>query len=243
MKLYDFNRRFSCAEALRDNEPETPYRPDASRFKVLAVDDDPQVRRLMARILDPERFAVVCAAGFDEAIRLVEQITPDTVLLDLHLTHGRDKNGITCLRTLRQNGYGKPIYILSGDDSIQQVLLAAKFGANGYLVKRSAKSFWTKLEALLKGEEKASGEPEYPNLSPAAEAYLESRGLTEWDLQLLNTYSNGFQREKEIARITGRNHDAIRKSFQLIRDKLGADSQVELGRILGVLACFMETLK
>lgn len=243
MKVYNLIGNNSARGVLQDASPEVPYRKTATRLKVLAVDDDPQIRRLLSRILDPNRFAVVCAAGFEEALLLVEQISPNAVLLDLHLSEKRTADGIVCLRTMRKNGCGVPIYILSGDASVEQAVSAAKFGADGYLVKGNTQVFWNRLTALLTNAGVAPNQDRYPHLKSAAIVYLETAGFSDWDLQLLNTYAaTKCIREKEIARITGRKEDAIRKHFQLIRDKLGAQSQVDLGTILGGLGNFIEEL-
>ena len=47
-------------------------------------------------------------------------------------------------------------------------------------------------------------------------------------------------REKDIVRLLNRGEMSVRKQFQRIRDRLGAKSQADLGRILGVLSCFGE---
>jgi DNA-binding NarL/FixJ family response regulator len=123
---------------------------------------------------------------------------------------------------------------------VEQAYLAAKHGANGYLVKGTDAGFWEKLDRLITTAGSNALPSPYSNLSAGAVSYLETRGLTEWDLQLLNLFYDGCPREKEIARITGRSGDGVRKHFQLIRDRLGAKSQGDLGKILGILACFRE---
>jgi hypothetical protein len=75
-------------------------------------------------------------------------------------------------------------------------------------------------------------------LSDEAIAYLESRGVSEWDLSLLAEYAADFTREKDIAVRLGRNEAAVRKRFQAIRKRLGVENQMELAHLLGVLECF-----
>lgn len=79
-------------------------------------------------------------------------------------------------------------------------------------------------------------------LCVAAVAFLETRGLSELDIQLLDMLMDGFRKEKEIARRSGRSFPAVRKNFQRIRDRLGARSQAELGSFLGMLSCFTDDL-
>ena len=75
-------------------------------------------------------------------------------------------------------------------------------------------------------------------LSDAALAYLETRGISTWDLSLLADYATDFEREKEVARRLGRNAPAVRKRFQAIRDGLGLASQDELVRLIRALSGF-----
>lgn len=204
---------------------------------ILAVDDEPQICRLIYRILNCGHYKVVTAVSAEEAVTLAIQHTPSLVLLDLHLSSTDAADGIDCLIALRDNGYKKPIFILSGDDSFDQVRLAAQNGANGYLLKRSTRTFWDRLNELI--TDTLSGKNAVnKDLTAPAVAYLKSRRLTDADIQLLSQFSDDYGREKEIARILDISECAVRKKFQSIRERLGARSQADLGRMIGVLSCF-----
>ena len=211
--------------------------PKELRATILAIDDDPQIRRLFFRFLDDKRYCVLSVGSAEEALSMATRITPAAVLLDLHLTDRSDASGLDCLTALRQGGFTNPVYVLSADDSFERLTAAARLGASGYLVKGNGTSFWKRLDTLLSEGARLKHQT-YPNLSPAAVTYLETRGLSDWDLGLLNLFNDTFEREKEIARILNRSHDAIRKQFQSIRNRLGARSQTELAMMLGVLRCF-----
>ena len=211
--------------------------PQGLRATVLAIDDDPQIRRLFFRFLDDKRYCVLSVGSAEEALSMAARIPPAAVLLDLHLTDRSDASGLDCLTALRQGGFTNPIYVFSADDSFERLTAAARLGASGYLVKGNGTSFWKRLDTLLSRGARLKHEI-YSNLTPAAVTYLETRGLSDWDLGLLNLFNETFEREKEIARILDRSHDAVRKQFQSIRDRLGARSQTELAMMLGVLRCF-----
>jgi signal transduction histidine kinase len=68
--------------------------PEARR--VLVVDDDPRVVRLLTRMLQsiPERYHILRAFGGDEALELIQTGEPDVVLLDLYMP---EPNGFTIL--------------------------------------------------------------------------------------------------------------------------------------------------
>lgn len=215
------------------------YATKSKPKSVLAVDDDPQVCRLIYRILNCEHYKVITAGNAEEAIPLAVQSNPSLVLLDLHLTSNDASDGIDCLISLRDSGYKNPIYILSGDDSFDQVRLAAQNGANGYLIKRSTRTFWNHLNELI--TDTISGKHAInKDLTAPAVAYLKSCRLTDADIQLLSQFTDDYGREKEIARILDISECAVRKKFQAIRDRLGARSQSDLGRMIGVLSCFKD---
>lgn len=118
----------NCPDLTRQNS-------DEGRIRVLVLDDDPQVCRMVVRVLDAERFFVRCVSRQDLLYREVLKMAPDVILLDIHLSTYSSCEGITCLRSLRNSGYSGPVYMLSADSSVGLAQLAAKNGADGYLVE------------------------------------------------------------------------------------------------------------
>lgn len=202
---------------------------------VLVVDDDPQVLRVLLRILDPSLYQVRTAMTQDEALFIADITSPGFILLDLHLSHPPSADGLECLEALRAAGHTQPIFILSADTSIDQAHEAARMGANGYLVKCDPEKFLGRLNKLLRQSVEA---PFTQALPPSATAYFETRGLSRTDIALLTELTRTFGREQEIAKNLNRADIDVEKQFQTIRDRLGARNQVDLGRIIGVLSCF-----
>jgi len=159
----------------------------------------------------------------------------DLVLLDVHLTSGRDAAGLALIPDLRAAGFTGPVIILSGDEDFARAHEAARRGASGYLVKDRFDELPSLIDSILRQESGSDARTAFP---PAAAAYLLTRGLSSWDLELLRDLSTDFEREKEIARRLGRPETSVRKQLQKIREKLGAGSSGDLARILGVLSCF-----
>lgn len=212
-------------------------KPGIIKKSILAVDDDPQIRRLISRSLKDGKYEVTCVAGAEEAIQFLKKQTPHLVLLDLYLTSSAAPDGFDCLRSIRKSGYCNPIYILSSDESFERAHIAAKEGANGYFVKQAARNFKERLNTLI--SDSLDGRNEINrDLAPAAVAYLKTRRFTDADLRLLSAFVQGYDRQKEIARVLDHSEHAVRKKFQSIRDRLGAKSQADLARMLGVLSCF-----
>jgi DNA-binding NarL/FixJ family response regulator len=208
---------------------------------VLVVDDDAPFLRSLAHALEREGFAALTYASPAGALELARRHAPDLVLLDLHFDERHAAEGLDCTRELLASGYRGAVVILSSDDSFAMAHEAARAGAHGYLVKRNFDRFGTILRCFLEPREDQGGGSRF--LPPAAEAYLRSRGLEDRDLELLREYAWDFGREKCLATRLSRGHEAVRKHFERIRDLMGALSQVDFGRMLGVLSCFARVPK
>ena len=99
---------------------------------ILVVDDEPQIRRLLATGLQGYGHEVIPAANGQEALTLVAQRQPDLVVLDISL--GSEPDGLEVCRHLREWSH-VPIIILSarGDEATKVQALDA--GADDYLTK------------------------------------------------------------------------------------------------------------
>ena len=104
------------------------------RARILVVDDEPQVRLLVARVLRQAGHAVVEADDGDTGLRAVRAEVPDLVLLDLHMP-GMD--GQTFLERLRADPrtVDVPVVVLTADTEDHVVVDCLQKGANDYVVK------------------------------------------------------------------------------------------------------------
>ena len=202
---------------------------------VLVVDDDPQVIRVLLRIMSA-CYQVETAMTIAEALENARGRPPAFILLDVHLSYPPVADGLSCLTALRKAGYDGPIFMLSADTAFELVHKAARLGANGFLAKCDPERFLERLTKLLKQSLEAECRP--TSLTPPATAYLETRGFNQNDLELLGVLSRGFEQESDIARVLDREEQVIIEQLQTIRSRLGARSQGDLARILGVLSCF-----
>jgi two-component system KDP operon response regulator KdpE len=102
-----------------------------NKATVLVIDDEPQIRKLLAITLESEGFTVSEATTAKEGIKMVANHPPDLVLLDIGLP---DQSGHDVLKHLRE-WYSKPVIILSVQNSEEDIVGALDAGANDYLVK------------------------------------------------------------------------------------------------------------
>jgi two-component system response regulator PrrA len=122
--------------------------PAASAPDVLVVDDDEDIRVSLDRGLRLSGFAVRTAADGDAALRSVADRVPDCIVLDVGLP-GRD--GVQVVETLREQGVGVPVLMLSARTTVDDRVTGLAAGADDYLVKPFALAeLVARLRALLR---------------------------------------------------------------------------------------------
>jgi len=103
----------------------------APSLRVLVVDDEPPIRKLLRMGLGAEGYQVIDAPSGQAALELISQ-KPDLIILDLGLP---DMQGLELLRNMRERNEGVPIVVLSsrGDESAK--VQALDLGADDYVTK------------------------------------------------------------------------------------------------------------
>ncbi len=102
-----------------------------NKAKILVIDDEVQLRKLLDITLQSSDYNVLLAADGREGIVIAANNRPDLILLDLGLP---DQNGQSVLKKLRE-WYTNPIIILSAQSNEEEIVMALDNGANDYLVK------------------------------------------------------------------------------------------------------------
>jgi two-component system response regulator MprA len=125
---------------------------------ILVVDDEAAVRDALRRALELERYRVELAADGLEALgRLRSGEEPDAVLLDV-LMPGLD--GLEVCRTLRREGSGVPILMLTARAEVSDRVAGLDAGADDYLLKPFAlEELLARLRALLRRSGDGGAEP------------------------------------------------------------------------------------
>lgn len=103
-----------------------------SAVKLLVVDDEPPIRRLLRLGLGSEGYAVTEAANAQAALDLVKKEKPDLILLDLGLP---GLSGHELLVRWRAEGLDLPIVILSSRTDEAGIVTALEAGADDYVTK------------------------------------------------------------------------------------------------------------
>ena len=100
--------------------------------RVLVVDDEPQVRRTLARVLTSSRYEAATAASVPEARELLAERNFDLVLCDIHLP---GESGLVLVGDIEREHPATAVLMVTGEDDPAVADVATEYGANGYLVK------------------------------------------------------------------------------------------------------------
>ncbi|MCU9593849.1 response regulator YycF [Caldibacillus thermolactis] len=99
--------------------------------KILVVDDEKPIADILEFNLKNDGYEVICAYDGAEALKLVEEHTPDLILLDIMLP---EKDGMEVCKEVRKK-YDMPIIMLTAKDSEIDKVLGLELGADDYVTK------------------------------------------------------------------------------------------------------------
>ncbi|MGQ9492424.1 MAG: response regulator transcription factor [Anaerolineae bacterium] len=129
--------------------------------RILVVDDDPQIVRLLRAYLEKEGFQVFVAYDGNMALHVIRSERPDLVLLDLMLPN-RDGWGVT--RVVRSDAAlaAIPIIMLTARVEDGDKILGLELGADDYVTKPfNPREVIARVRAVLR---RAQGEPVLPKV-------------------------------------------------------------------------------
>lgn len=146
--------------------PNVLVQPRAGATRVLVVDDDPALRRLLETSLPDAGYQVQAVVEAQAAVNCVIQQPPDLILLDLMLP-GMD--GFTLCKQLRE-WTAVPIIMLTARAAEKDVVLGLQMGADDYVTKPfRANELIARMEAVLRRAQ--------PDTSPAALSLIQAGDL------------------------------------------------------------------
>src|ERR1700733_5069251 len=117
---------FSCAVTSRVAKTPPKAPPTESMPRVLVVDDDPPLRRMLERTLAAEGYEVSVAAEGGASLAEAERAAPDVIVLDVAMP-GLD--GLAVARRLRDKGDPTPILMLTARDAVPDRVSGLEAGA------------------------------------------------------------------------------------------------------------------
>jgi two-component system OmpR family response regulator len=174
---------------------------------VLAVDDDPDIRRVLSEYLSAHDFRISAVAGGAAMLKLLETELIDIVLLDLRLP-GED--GMALARRIRDTSK-IPIIILSGRTDEADRVMALELAADDYITKPfSTRELVARIHAVLRRVQ--SSEP----ATQGAET-LRAYRFGGWELNL---------KLRNLTAADGRHVELTNSEFSLLCAFLSAPRQL-----------------
>ena len=111
--------------------PSTKHEKIDETYKILAVDDEPQVVLVIKRVLEQEGYVVTTSNDGYEALDTVDSSPPDLVILDINMP---GINGYKVLEKIREQ-HDIPVIMLSANQDVSSIGSSIGLGADDYIRK------------------------------------------------------------------------------------------------------------
>ena len=150
----------------------TTAQPEA---RLLVVEDEPNIRELLATSLRFAGFEVHVAADGATALHLATAHEPDLVVLDVMLP---DMDGFTVTRKLRDTGRQLPIVFVTARDSVDDKIKGLTVGGDDYVTKPfSLEEVIARIQVILRrqGTDAGSSKLNFADLELDDDAHLVRR--------------------------------------------------------------------
>ena len=197
-------------------------------MRLLIVEDDPRLARVLARGLREEGYAVDAVETGEAAITQGVLVPYDAIVLDVMLP-GRD--GLDVVRTLRGRDVHTPVLLLTARDAVGDRIAGLDSGADDYLVKPfDFGELLARLRALLRRPEVVQPmQVTVGNLEIDLASHVVTRGgetlvLTGKEFALLELFARNVNRvltrAEIVAHVWDDNHDPLTNALEVYVNRL-----------------------
>ena len=202
-------------------------------LRVLLIDDHTLFRVGLEGLLESRGIEIVASVdNGQDSIRLVEELKPDVILLDMRMP---GINGLGVLQMLRQQYEQQPIVMLTTSTEEADLIESLRAGAQGYLLKdMEPDALVIALRDIVAGKTVVA-----PDLAPVLARAVQGKNdepktetespfheLTPRETEILGLLAEG-QSNKTIARNLGISDGTVKLHVKAILRKLNVHSRVE----------------
>jgi len=198
---------------------------DASRIRILTVDDHPLVREGIAGLIgvQPDMTLVGEACNGREAIQQFRTYHPDITLMDLQMP---EMNGLDALIAIRSEFSDARVIVLTTYAGDVQIVRAIKAGAQAYLLKNTLhKELLGTIRTVQAGKRALSPEASYEIAEHATDD-----ALTPAEIAVLRLIAAG-NANKQIADQLSITEETVKSRVKCILSKLGANDRTHAAMI------------
>jgi DNA-binding NarL/FixJ family response regulator len=219
----------------------------APRVRILIAEDQALVRRGTAALLSmqPDMEVVGEACDGIEAVEMARRLTPEIVLMDLHMPR---QGGVAATREITRTLPGTQVLVLTTMNDDETVFEAVRAGAHGYLLKDvTEQELLETIRALRRGESRLTPQiarkvmdqfrrlaqsSEYPRNVDSATAKREctTESLSEKEERILNLITEGMS-NRQIANVMFLAEGTVKNYVSRIMEKLHANTRTALAVI------------
>ncbi|MED4582270.1 response regulator transcription factor [Brevibacillus choshinensis] len=207
------------------------------KIRVVLVDDQTMIRQGLGYVIQmqPDMEVIGEASDGDEAVKLVGELTPDVVLMDVQMPN---KSGIDATREIMLHKPTLKVLILTTFDNHNYVVDGIRAGAVGYMLKDAdSQEMLDLIRRAYQGEalfhtvtaakalaEVLQSQRALPENSQAASILLDD--LTDRELDVLQQIAYGF-RNDQIAQNLFISEGTVKTHVHRILQKMGVEDRTQ----------------
>ena len=215
-------------------------------FKILVVEDDKNLRKLIVTCLEKASYTVFETHNGEEALDLMDKEYVDLIVTDIMMP---EMDGYELIKSLREANYNTPILIITAKEDIEDNRQDFNLGADDYMVKPiNIDELILRVKSLLRRSNQANerkikiGEVEldYDKLEVKKQEKVYQLTQKEFYLlyKLLSTPDTIYKRQDLIEEIWGLENDSDFRTVDVhikrLREKLEDIKEFEIVTIRGI---------
>lgn len=213
---------------------------DQATIRVVIIDDHTIVREGLASLLELERDIEVVgqAAGPDDAVRVVQQVRPDLVLLDLKLGEDSPTGGLSLCSEIVRLFPKIGVIVLTTFNEQALVLEAIRRGAKAYVLKDIDTIELSKIiRAVRRGESAFDTRSAAQVVRSLAGNGSDSPALSSREIEIVTLLARGLT-NREIGKSALISESTVKFHLRSIMSKLGVRHRAEVVYVAAKMGLF-----